>query len=242
MKDRAPFVEHTEHGDFWVFDGGKGRQPVGLTACSGLSYLDFRPAGHRYETIRPGNYDPHERVKDMDIDGIYGTVLYPSVTLTGAKTYGDEPELQKFCVRAYNEWIGEFCEQGAGRLFGNCIIPTTGLTDAVAERGVVASDPPFRNGAAALETHLDARELLAAMLAIERSLGRDRTAAGPRTIDLDLLLFGDVVIDAPGLVVPHPRMHRRRFVLEPLVEIAPGAWHPRLKRTAVELLAGLPAG
>jgi len=133
MKDRAPFVEHTEHGDFWVFDGGKGRQPVGLTACSGLSYLDFRPAGHRYETIRPGNYDPRERVKDMDIDGIYGTVLYPSVTLTGAKTYGDEPELQKFCVRAYNEWIGEFCEQGAGRLFGNCIIPTTGLADAVAE-------------------------------------------------------------------------------------------------------------
>ncbi len=115
-------------------------------------------------------------------------------------------------------------------------------TAAVAERGVAASDPEFRNAAAALETGLDARGLLAAMLEIEAALGRERTAdgaAGPRTIDLDLLLFGPAVIDEPGLAVPHPRMHRRRFVLEPLVEIAPNAWHPALRRTAAELLAEL---
>ena len=115
-------------------------------------------------------------------------------------------------------------------------------TEAVPERGVAATDPEFRNAAAALETGLDARGLLAALLEIEAALGRDRTADGPRTIDLDLLLFGDAVIDEPGLAVPHPRMHRRRFVLEPLVEIAPNAWHPRLRKTATELLAGTSVG
>lgn len=114
-------------------------------------------------------------------------------------------------------------------------------TEAVPERGVAATDPEFRNAAAALETGLDAHGLLAALLSIETALGRDRTvgAAGPRTIDLDLLLFGDHVAREPGLVVPHPRMHRRRFVLEPLVEIAPSAWHPGLRKTAAELLAAL---
>ena len=114
-------------------------------------------------------------------------------------------------------------------------------TEAVPERGVAATDPEFRNAAAALETGLDARGLLAALLEIEAALGRDRTAsdAGPRTIDLDLLLFGDRVLREPGLVVPHPRMHRRRFVLEPLAEIAPNAWHPGLRRTAAGLLAAL---
>ncbi len=114
-------------------------------------------------------------------------------------------------------------------------------TRAVPESGVAATDPEFLNAAAAIETHLDARTLLDGLLEIEAGLGRDRTSTpvGPRTIDLDLLLFGDLVIEAPGLVVPHPRMHRRRFVLEPLCQIAPNAWHPGLGKTAAELLAGL---
>ncbi len=115
-------------------------------------------------------------------------------------------------------------------------------TRAVPESGVAATDPEFLNAAAAIETHLDARTLLDGLLEIEAGLGRDRTSTpvGPRTIDLDLLLFGDAVIEASGLIVPHPRMHRRRFVLEPLCEIAPNAWHPGLGKTAAELLAGLP--
>ena len=116
-------------------------------------------------------------------------------------------------------------------------------TQAVPESGVAATDPDFLNAAAAIETRLDARTLLDGLLQIETDLGRDRTTtpAGPRTIDLDLLLFGDAVFEAPGLIVPHPHMHRRRFVLEPLAEIAPNAWHPVQRRTAAELLAGLPA-
>jgi 2-amino-4-hydroxy-6-hydroxymethyldihydropteridine diphosphokinase len=83
--------------------------------------------------------------------------------------------------------------------------------------------PHFLNAAASVETELDARGLLDALLAVEQSLGRTRkgTRFGPRTIDLDLLLFGDEQVDEPGLTVPHPRLHERAFVLEPLAELDP---------------------
>ena len=83
--------------------------------------------------------------------------------------------------------------------------------------------PPFVNAAAALEIQLTPRELLDALLAVERELGRTRDGPrfGPRTIDLDLLVYEDETLDEPGLVLPHPRLHERRFVLEPLAEIAP---------------------
>jgi 2-amino-4-hydroxy-6-hydroxymethyldihydropteridine diphosphokinase len=84
--------------------------------------------------------------------------------------------------------------------------------------------PRFVNGAAAVETELDPRALLERLLAVERELGRTRQGPrfGPRTIDLDLLLFADLVVDEAGLRVPHPRLHERRFVLEPLAELDPG--------------------
>jgi 2-amino-4-hydroxy-6-hydroxymethyldihydropteridine diphosphokinase len=87
----------------------------------------------------------------------------------------------------------------------------------------VVDQPPFLNTAVRLETMLRPRELLDRLLAIERRLGRVRTSErwGPRTLDLDLLLYGAAVVDEPGLTVPHPRLHERRFVLEPLNELAP---------------------
>jgi 2-amino-4-hydroxy-6-hydroxymethyldihydropteridine diphosphokinase len=91
--------------------------------------------------------------------------------------------------------------------------------------------PNFLNGAAQLETELPAGELLERLLAIEARLGRVRGEGprfGPRTIDLDLLLYGDETIDEPGLTVPHPRLAERRFVLEPLAELAPGLEIPGL--------------
>jgi 2-amino-4-hydroxy-6-hydroxymethyldihydropteridine diphosphokinase len=83
--------------------------------------------------------------------------------------------------------------------------------------------PRFLNGAVALDTDLSARELLDRLLAVERALGRTRDGPryGPRTIDLDLLLYGREVVDEPGLRVPHPRLHERRFALEPLAELDP---------------------
>ena len=94
----------------------------------------------------------------------------------------------------------------------------------------VAGQPDFTNAVAALETTLAPRALLDALFAIERRHGRDRAREqgrwGPRTLDLDLLLHGDAVVDAPGLQLPHPRLHERGFVLLPLAEIAPAAIVP----------------
>ena len=100
--------------------------------------------------------------------------------------------------------------------------------------------PRFLNAAAALETELSPRELLERLLAIERELGRTRDGPryGPRTIDLDLLLYADVVVDEPGLRVPHPRLVERRFALEPLAELDPGLTIPGAGAVSV-LLAGL---
>jgi 2-amino-4-hydroxy-6-hydroxymethyldihydropteridine diphosphokinase len=86
----------------------------------------------------------------------------------------------------------------------------------------ITDQPRFLNGVAVLETELAPRELLDGLLAVERRLGRERGRRwGPRTIDLDLLLYGDEVIDETGLTIPHPRLHERRFVLEPLADLAP---------------------
>jgi 2-amino-4-hydroxy-6-hydroxymethyldihydropteridine diphosphokinase len=87
----------------------------------------------------------------------------------------------------------------------------------------VGEQPLYLNGAAELETTLAAHVLLDLLLVVERRFGRVRTPGehGPRTLDLDLLVYGDEVLAEPGLAVPHPRLHERRFVLEPLAELAP---------------------
>ncbi len=104
----------------------------------------------------------------------------------------------------------------------------------------VGEQPLYLNGAAALDTTLEAQELLQRLLAVEQRFGRVRVPGehGPRTLDLDLLLYGGERIEAPGLVVPHPRLHERRFVLEPLVELDPALVVPG-RGTVESLLRGL---
>jgi 2-amino-4-hydroxy-6-hydroxymethyldihydropteridine diphosphokinase len=106
-----------------------------------------------------------------------------------------------------------------------------------------AKQPRFLNAAVALETDAAVRDLLSSLQSIERELGRDREHSirnGPRTIDLDILLFGDCVIDGPGLRIPHPRLAERAFVLLPLSEIAPEAVEPSSGKSVHELLLQLP--
>ena len=105
-----------------------------------------------------------------------------------------------------------------------------------------ADQPDFLNGALLLDTALTPQELLHALLRIEGEHGRDRShgiAKGPRTLDLDLLLYDDVVMETAELTLPHPELHRRRFVLEPLAAIAPDMVHPVLQRSILELLQAL---
>jgi 2-amino-4-hydroxy-6-hydroxymethyldihydropteridine diphosphokinase len=103
--------------------------------------------------------------------------------------------------------------------------------------------PWFLNCAVALETALPPRQLMETALQVEREMGRERMQKkGPRIIDIDILLFGDLEIETRELTIPHPAMHLRRFVLEPLAEIALELRHPVLKKTIRELLEELPPG
>jgi len=107
----------------------------------------------------------------------------------------------------------------------------------------VTAQPWFLNCAIALETAKTPEALMASILRIEQGMGRKREQKkGPRTIDIDILLFGNAVIATPELTVPHPAMHQRRFVLEPLAEIRPEALHPQFNKTVLELLQALPLG
>jgi 2-amino-4-hydroxy-6-hydroxymethyldihydropteridine diphosphokinase len=107
-----------------------------------------------------------------------------------------------------------------------------------------AAQPRFVNAVAALETELTPRELLRGLLAIEQEFGRDRSAGianGPRTLDLDLLLLGDLEVSEPDLAIPHPRLAERAFVLTPLAEIAAEVVVPGVGKSVGELLASLHA-
>lgn len=126
--------------------------------------------------------------------------------------------------------------EAAGRLLARSAMYETQPVD-------VPNQPWFLNCVVAIETKLAPRELLNLALRIEATMGRLRMREkGARNIDIDVVLFGDVVIDEPGLRIPHRAMHRRRFVLEPLVEIAPEVRHPEIGKTMHELLAELPTG
>ena len=132
-----------------------------------------------------------------------------------------------------------FAFEAIARLPGTQIVARGPVirTVAVGKPGVDAGGE-YLNSCVVVRTSLGARELLAGLHEIERERGRDRAAEerwGPRTLDLDLLVYGDAVIDEPGLTVPHPRLHERRFVLEPLAAIAPEMMVPGRGRV-VELL------
>lgn len=121
------------------------------------------------------------------------------------------------------------------------VIETAAVMPPDAAGGMAGGGPDYLNAAVLVETELSPREMLNRLLEIERAHGRVRVAGerwGARTLDLDLLFVGDAEVNEPGLVLPHPRLHERAFVLRPLAEVAPGWVHPRLGRTVGEMMRG----
>lgn len=152
------------------------------------------------------------------------------VYLALGSNMGDREELIARAVRAVGELPGTRCL----------------ARSALIETDPVGPGPQGRylNGVLEIETTLPPRDLLAALLTIESALGRDRARSerwGPRTIDLDILLYGDLELDEPGLTLPHPRLAQRRFVLAPLAELARELVVPGLGASVRELLSKLDA-
>lgn len=129
--DRAPhMVEHDQHGHLFIIDGLKPA-PVGLAGAAGKPAGELRLTGDTTETIRSGGWDPAARLEDMDTDGVAAEVLYPSIGMTLAQSA--DRDYQLACIRAYNDWMVEFCAAGKGRLVGLAMIPTIDPGAAVEE-------------------------------------------------------------------------------------------------------------
>ncbi len=157
--------------------------------------------------------------------------MMPSLALLGlGSNLGDRRTALEGAIAALNTTPGVFVRQ----------VSSFHETEPV---GGPSGQGKYLNAAAAIETTLDPFALLHVLQEIETRFGRVRTVRfGERTLDLDLLLFEDRIIDTPELIVPHPRYAERRFVLEPLAEIAPAAVDPITKRTIAESLADLDRG
>lgn len=167
--------------------------------------------------------------------------------LMGLSPLGEESDMSREIVYiGFGSNLGDrldFCDRAVTLL---SLLPhslVTGVSSLYETEPLPEHDPGpgwFLNGSVRLETDLTPQSLLEVCREVEKSLGRDPDHRdGPRTLDLDILLYGGRVINEPGLIVPHPRLHVRRFVLEPLAELAPDLRHPALDQTMRELLAQL---
>src|SRR5579883_3619411 len=135
LRDRAPKVVRVADGDAWEINGVRGKT-IGLEAQAGKKFEEYKSSGESYDTIRKGSYDAHERLKDMDIDGVDAQTIFPNI---GLGIFGiEEHELQFACIRAYNDFLSEFCSVNPSRLIGIGLVPTDDVDEALSETRRIA--------------------------------------------------------------------------------------------------------
>jgi len=132
LRERAPHMVRMERGDAWVVEGVKDPFPFGLVQCGGLPPSEYK-LWVFWEDVRRGAYDPKERLRECDLSGVAAEVLFPSPRLQNAVMQNRDAELQLACVRAYNDWLSEFCSHDPARLVGIPMLPGVGLDTALAE-------------------------------------------------------------------------------------------------------------
>jgi len=140
LRHRAPRMERFEHGDAWVIEGASDPINFGMNAVAGLPPAEIS-SWKRFEDIRPGGYDPVARTAEMDTDGVDGEVLYPTPRLAQAMAATSDPELRLALVRAYNDWLSEYCGVAPARFAGQMLVPNCGAATAVEEIERIAGRP-----------------------------------------------------------------------------------------------------
>ena len=136
LRDKGPkFVALDGGGEGWMMPGAAAPRPLGLDVMAGRKYEDYAASGVRWEEVRPGCYDPSARMKDMDIGGVWATVLYPNAALGfgGGRGFSGDWEMAIACMRAYNDHLSEFCSANPARLSGAGLVPLDCVESAVAE-------------------------------------------------------------------------------------------------------------
>ncbi|HEX2172506.1 MAG TPA: amidohydrolase family protein [Dehalococcoidia bacterium] len=143
-RDRAPRMERLPQGDAWIIEGAKDPINFGMNAVAGLPY-EKTSAWVRWEDIRPGGYDPAARLIEQDQDRVDAEIMYPTPRISGGVFYNrSDPELHNCLIRAYNDWLAEYCSYAPDRLIGIAEIPSVGIDSAVAELERAAKLPGMR--------------------------------------------------------------------------------------------------
>jgi predicted TIM-barrel fold metal-dependent hydrolase len=143
LRDRAPRMQRFEQGDAWVIEGVADPINFGMNAVAGLPPEQIS-SWKRFEDIRPGGWDPTARTREMDADGVDAECLYPTPRLGQALAATRDPELHLALVRAYNDWLAEYCGEAPERFAGLAMVPNRGVADAVAEVERMAGRPGIR--------------------------------------------------------------------------------------------------
>lgn len=142
LRDRAPRIEHGPDGDAWVIEGKRGRT-IGMEVQAGRKFEEYRDHGETYDSMRKGCWDPRARLEDMDLDGIDASIIYPNLGI-GPLFALEDLELQFTCLRAYNDFLSEWCTTDPTRLAGIALIPTDDVQTGAQEIKRVAKLPAIR--------------------------------------------------------------------------------------------------